>query len=227
MTQSLNIKRHISVFDPTPIKTPVHIIGCGATGSSVALSLAKLGMRNVTVWDGDKVESHNIPNQVFFPRHIGENKAKAMQSMVEEIAPTQAESWEFYGTYYSGQIPLMGIVFLLVDSMEERRILWENHIELKPAVKMMFETRINPFSGRLYSIRPSNITDVKLWERNCYDDRNADTSLCGTTSTLGPTASIVANIAVLQMIHWLIGDDDHIISPEILIDLKDMSTLKP
>ena len=46
--------------------TPIHIIGCGATGSWVALMLAKMGISNITCWDFDKVEEHNLPNQFFY-----------------------------------------------------------------------------------------------------------------------------------------------------------------
>ena len=226
MTQTLNIKKHISILDPTSINIPIHIIGCGATGSQVALSLANLGINNVTIWDGDKVESHNIPNQAFSLKHIGSAKVDAMQDIVKDIAPTQVLTWKFINEYYVDQSPLMGIVFLLVDSMSERKIIWENCIKYKPHIKMMLETRLNTFSGRIYTINPNQVTDITLWENNLYEDETADTSACGVVPTMGPTATIIANIAITQAIHWLregaVG-----LPPEIWVDLLTMSILKP
>ena len=52
---NLDIRRHMELFNPEKFTLPVHIIGAGATGSWLALSLAKLGITNITVWDFDVV----------------------------------------------------------------------------------------------------------------------------------------------------------------------------
>ena len=55
----------------------ITIVGCGAIGSFVAISLAKMGLTKFEIWDHDKVEEHNLPNQFFFDGDIGMNKTTA------------------------------------------------------------------------------------------------------------------------------------------------------
>ena len=79
--------RHLSVFSPEAFGNQrVDIIGAGATGSAIVLELAKLGVQNLHVWDFDTVESHNLANQAFGPRHVGEKKVAALASLVKDLA---------------------------------------------------------------------------------------------------------------------------------------------
>lgn len=64
--QTMNdFSRQVNIFKPEEFKTPIQIIGAGATGSWVALSLAKMGIENMTIYDFDEVGMHNLPNQCF------------------------------------------------------------------------------------------------------------------------------------------------------------------
>ena len=65
----LDISRHKELFNPYYFNTPVTIIGAGATGSWLALMLAKLGIQDITVYDFDVVEEHNVPNQGKLSNH--------------------------------------------------------------------------------------------------------------------------------------------------------------
>ena len=65
MNMQNDFSRQINVLDPSEFKTPIHIIGAGATGSWVAFSLAKMGITNINVYDFDEGGMHNLPNQMF------------------------------------------------------------------------------------------------------------------------------------------------------------------
>ena len=52
----MEYSRQVNIFKPDEFNTPVHVIGVGATGSWLAPSLAKLGVKNIHVWDDDIVE---------------------------------------------------------------------------------------------------------------------------------------------------------------------------
>ena len=54
------------------------LLGCGATGSWVTIMLAKMGVSNVTCWDFDKVEEHNLPNQFFDKHALGAYKSEEL-----------------------------------------------------------------------------------------------------------------------------------------------------
>jgi tRNA A37 threonylcarbamoyladenosine dehydratase len=58
-------------------------IGCGAVGSFTAFALAKMGVGSIKVYDPDRVEIHNLPNQMFAAQDCGLYKAEALRDMVE------------------------------------------------------------------------------------------------------------------------------------------------
>src|SRR5690554_7355564 len=53
------------------------------------LQLAKLGITNITVWDFDVVEEHNVPNQLFGLNDIGKPKVEALKQIVAEHTGTE------------------------------------------------------------------------------------------------------------------------------------------
>lgn len=54
------------------------IVGCGRTGSIVAHSLARMGVRNLALMDPDLVELHNLDGEGFQPGDLGTPKAEAL-----------------------------------------------------------------------------------------------------------------------------------------------------
>lgn len=61
----MNFSRQEELYDGTNNTDSVTIIGTGATGSWVALALAKLGVRAIELYDMDLIELHNVPNQLY------------------------------------------------------------------------------------------------------------------------------------------------------------------
>jgi len=194
----LDIQRHRSVFDPKELEENVHIIGCGATGSRIALELAKLGIRTIHLWDDDIVEGHNIANQIFELADIGTKKTETLQLIMKDnsgIIPT------IYQQKVTDQ-PLTGIVFLLTDTMASRKEIWENCIKFKPQVKLMIETRMGADSLRIYAINPLNFEQVTFWEGTLCDDDEAVASACGARTTVGATAAVISGLAVWELIKY-------------------------
>ena len=130
---ALDLTRHLELIDPHYFEEPITILGAGATGSWLALSLAKLGLTNITVYDFDVVESHNIPNQVYSISQIGQPKVNALYDIIYNTTGTKIN---VKNEKYTNQ-RLTGIVFLMVDSMAERKRIWETSIQLKSKIKLM------------------------------------------------------------------------------------------
>lgn len=194
----LDISRHKELFNPYNFNTPITIIGAGATGSWLALALAKLGLTNITVWDFDVVEEHNVANQAFGLNEIGMFKTKALESIISETTETviKIKNQRFINQR------LAGIVFLMVDSMEERKKIWENSIKMKVAVKLLIEPRMGLDVGRIYNVEPINLTHIKKYEETYYDDDVAEISACGTSQTVISTALGIAAWCTRQLINW-------------------------
>lgn len=220
---SLDIMRHREIFDPDWMEgKKVTIIGCGATGSAVGLSLARLGVHHIDLWDYDQIEAHNIANQQFFQSDLGKFKVSNLRSYMTNIHLGQYAAFE---RAHDGTSPLQQIVFLLVDSMKARKEIWNNGIKMKGKVKLMIETRLDPLAGRVYTVDPNQLRHVKAWEAaTAYADEDVPVSACGHYSTVGPTAMIVANMAVIQFMRWVRMHAKKTVQPienELIIGMDD------
>jgi molybdopterin/thiamine biosynthesis adenylyltransferase len=193
--------RHLKVFDPGQFANRrVDVIGAGATGSRVVLELAKLGIQNIHVWDDDVVAEHNIANQVFGNDDIGKLKVEALAEFVQRQTGTAIT---MHPVKVLGGEQLGSIVFLLTDTMESRKAIWEKSLKYKAHVALMVETRMGADSGRIYAINPCEPSQIQYWEGTMtYTDAEAETSACGAATTVGATAACISSIAVWHLIRW-------------------------
>lgn len=198
MSQTLNTIRHDYIFDSDTFATQVHLIGLGATGSKIAIELAKLGIKGelLHLWDYDKVESHNISNQLFGLQDIGKYKAEAVADIIKRDTGTEVN---VHVEEVKDQT-MKGIVFLLTDTMKSRREIFENSIELNPNINAVIETRMGTDSCRIYTFDPVDANECKRWSETLCGDDVAEVSSCGTSISVGPTSSWIAGSAVWQFV---------------------------
>lgn len=65
----------------------IAIIGCGSLGGSLALKLAKSGIKNFTLIDYDYLDINNIARHICSMKYINKNKAEAIKSTILEHFP--------------------------------------------------------------------------------------------------------------------------------------------
>lgn len=200
---TVNDMRHSDVFDYRRALHNIHVVGCGATGSHIGLYLAKLGVGpRMILWDGDHVEQHNVPNQAFGNQHVGLNKAEALSTMIKEYTGDAVK--RVMPVFFDpDKHTLSGVVVLVVDSMDVRKDIWDRSIKFNPYVSYMIETRMGTTDGMIYSVDPRRREDVARWEDTLYSSAEAQASACGTTQTLGPTAIVIAGMAVWRYIDYV------------------------
>lgn len=207
----LDARRHQSLFDPNTFNMPIHIIGVGATGSWLVLQLAKLGLDNITVWDFDIVEEHNIANQLYEKADIGKLKVDALATHVKN--QTGLDLKVKY-TRFEGQ-RLTGFVYLMIDTMAGRKEIWERSIKNKSAVKHLVEPRMGLDEARVYNVSPLDVTQQKGYEACWYPDDEAEVSACGTSVSVVTTALLTASICARQLINF---HNEVPLHNEILVD---------
>lgn len=199
----IDATRHNSVFDPGAFgKRRVDVIGVGATGSKLALTLAKLGVMNLHVWDFDTVEPHNLANQAYSQRHLGMNKAQAIAEIAQE-----ATGWPvtaYHRPYEGGQ--LGEFVFAMPDTMSARRLLFDA-LRFSMTTQRVFDPRMGAGEGQIYSYRPTLPADRERYERTLFsdDDAHVQVSACGTAITVGPTGDVLVGLLAWQFIN-LVND---------------------
>lgn len=196
---SPNYTRQDSIIDLEKFgQMRIDIVGAGATGSRIVFALAKHGFSNLHVYDFDKVEAHNLPNQLYGPKHVGMFKVDALKEVIKDLVGTDITT---YPVAYTGDEEVKGeTVFLLVDTMKARKELFD---KLKEAVGvgLVIETRMGVEEGRVYTITMGQ--DTKTYESTIGSDEAAPVSACGSQVTIGATADVVTGIAMWSFIEWL------------------------
>lgn len=210
---NLDVRRHMALFDPIKFAdTTITVIGAGATGSWLVLQLAKLGISNITVYDFDDVEEHNVPNQLFGLEHVGMSKVFALQQIVKDQTGLQITAKHEKFTH--GR--LRGYVFIMVDSMSSRKDIFTTSIKAKSNVKLMVEPRMGLNEGRIYNVIPTDSVQCRRWEECWYPDSEAEVSACGTSQSVITTAILTASICVRQLINHFNNVE---LDNEILLDV--------
>ena len=121
----MNIERHkrqLDFIDSSITNTPIYIIGAGGIGSWTTLLLAKMGFEDLTVYDADKVENHNVASQFFKENQLGMNKVDALYDNVFEQTGIQITP---IVTIIDEERIERGLVIIAIDSMKERVRLGE------------------------------------------------------------------------------------------------------
>ena len=201
--------RHILQFDPHVFDNRrVDVIGCGAVGASIADLMARNGVRNLHLWDGDRIEKHNVANQrPYTQADMGKYKVEALAA---HLVAAGAHAPTVHPEYITGPVVLGDVVFLAIDKMMRkdltdkpgRKDLFLESMHLKPSVKYVIEVRMGVDELRVYGFNPSARRQVAEWLDSLYPDAEAIEGVCQAQTTVNDTASITAGIAVARFRHW-------------------------
>ena len=224
-----DLSRHASIFTPDMLKgIPVHVIGCGATGSNIALQLTKLGVPEIHIYDMDKVEEHNVANQIYRVEHIGAYKVHALNAILEQHKACEntriIEHCVMVDNEYIAENGLSGYVFVATDTMQSRKDIYDAGGSGNVEIERWIEMRLDLSFIRLYSIRPADYKQHKAYLDTLYTDDDVTTvSACGTSQTAFPTASFLASMSVWEMLNALNTGNPY---NEIMIDLANWASIK-
>lgn len=155
--------RHLGIFNPHDVKASATIVGCGAIGSWVAVGLAKMGLKRLTLYDFDEVEVENVPIQCFGKEAIGLNKAVATKSFASSMCPEETDI-ETFGKWEKQKIATP-IVVSAPDSLEVRKAIFES-VRLDPKIKILVDARIGGQYVKIYAIDPSEMDDLDEYEKS-------------------------------------------------------------
>lgn len=170
-------------------KARVTIIGCGAVGSFTAFTLAKMGVGRICVYDDDRVEEHNIPNQLFAVGDCGRLKVEALRDMVLRFHGVDVEACP---VRYVDQ-PLSGIVVVAVDAMDARLAIWEQ-VRYRIGIDLFIDSRMGAEVGKVMAIRPADVGDVEWYESTLHTSREALPERCTEKAIIYTVLGIAAAV---------------------------------
>lgn len=205
----MNLTKSYEFFQPEKDKTTIHIIGCGSVGSTVAENLARCGVKNMTLWDFDKVEPHNIVNQMFNENHVGMLKVDALRDILTDINPDLKDTLEIHAGGWKGKM-LSGYVFLCVDNIELRKEIVEKHFD-SPYIKAMFDFRTLLEEAQHYAadwsdrkMKQDFLNSMQFSHEEAKDE--TPVSACGITLGVATTVRLISALGVNNYINFVKGN---------------------
>lgn len=200
----MNLTKHYEYFNPTTIEEPIHIIGCGAIGSTLAENLVRLGLTNIHLYDFDTVAEHNIANQMFRQKDIGWLKVIALEEILKEINPHVDITKHEEG--YTNRPIKTGYIFLCVDNIELRKKIVEEH-RYNPNIKAFFDFRMGLADAQHYATlnTPTGVSNLLKTMDFTHTEakQNMPISACGTSLNILPTVRIIVANGVANFINYV------------------------
>lgn len=214
----MDLSKSYDFFQPEKDNSRIHIVGCGSVGSTLAENLARCGVTKMTLWDFDKVEAHNIVNQMFRQQDIGKLKVEALKDILMDINPEIKDDVELKPKGWEGKL-MSGYIFLCVDNIELRRTIVEKHMN-SPYVKAVFDFRTLLESAQHYSADWSDYDmkqDLLKSMQFSHEEASEETpvSACGVTLGVATTVRLVCALGVDNYINFVKGNG---IKKMIMID---------
>jgi hypothetical protein len=196
MTHPLNLDQQKNLVDPRDVKS-VTVIGAGSVGSWLALNLASVGCEDITVWDADDVESHNVPMSAYGLRDVGKLKVRALAELIEHKTGVHITTVE---RMYAGE-PLAGSVAACVDWMDERKKIWER-VRDNPNVDVFVDTRVSEEFVAVYGFNPCDPESMKHYDRLMYPSGEALRPMCGNHGIIYVAQNAANAACVCLTSHW-------------------------
>ena len=158
----------------------LHVLGCGAIGSSAAIQLARSGATKFFLYDMDKVETVNIGVSQYDIRHVGCKKVDALEEIITQInrdVEISTVHGEFKEYWYNGEKDIAILAFDTMNiRMEAVKILCAN----KQKPMCIIDGRMGAEHYQQYIVPKP---DIDKYEKIWYSDDDMSTDPCNAKAT--------------------------------------------
>jgi len=191
----------VGIFNPTLFdEYGISIVGCGGVGSALGIILAKLGMSNFELWDFDKIDLVNIPNQFFKENSIGKLKTEELKENME-LFSKDLDIEIVNQKFTTKNVLTKPIVCCCVDSMKARKDIFEKAVKSKEA-KLFIDTRMGGEIFEIFTIDLTNKDNIKYYKNNLFPDNEAASVRC-TEKAIIFNVMTIASLVACQLIKVL------------------------
>lgn len=205
----MDTRKHHEFFQAEKVKENIHVIGCGAIGSTLAESLARLGLVNITLYDHDFVEEKNIANQMFRSIDVGKPKTEALKDILTSINPELARTLRLQGKYENQQLD--GYVFLAVDDINVRKMIVKGN-KYNPNIIGMFDFRMRLEDAQHYAADWKSIKmQEELYASMDFTQEEAEeqtpVSACNESLSIVFTVRGIVNAGIENFVYFVKDHD--------------------
>lgn len=183
-------------------------MGAGSVASYETLALAKAGVFDITVYDDDVIESHNVPMSLYRECDVGRRKVDALAERIHyETGITIKTHPEKYQDQPLGRTSLIVSIDIMDKAGCGRIPIWLKVKDSLP-IDVMIDTRIDRWLGEIYTIVPTLSSDQTNYEQTLHPDAEMAQQVCGYHG-IGSMAMAVAGNAVNSLFrYWNDGTHD-------------------
>lgn len=183
-------------FDPTTWIYPVHLIGAGGINNLVGPTLAKMGIREIHVWDNDTLETRNCPTEVAYSyAMVGKSKTAAMAEIISYLMGRNAVQVIQHQERVTADTSLEGVVISGVDSMYSRKAIWEAVQANFINIPLYIDGRSAGKSTSIFAFSPADYDAVNKYQSWLFDDSKAMPLACGARNFPPVSLYIASEIA--------------------------------
>lgn len=177
------------------------IVGCGGIGSVTAEGLTRIGIKQMFLIDPDKVELHNVANQMFYSGDIGQPKVLALMDRLGRSGDNEIMCLENYWQNDTSFLQMGGIVVSAMDNMQSRKELFE-HCS-KSLVNVLIDGRLAGQVLEIYTVDMGDQTQTKAYSNSLFSDAEA-TPLSCTAAGIADMMFMVGGLIVQTIRNILI-----------------------
>ncbi|MGB2764921.1 MAG: sulfur carrier protein ThiS adenylyltransferase ThiF [Candidatus Aminicenantaceae bacterium] len=198
-------KQFFSKHDPKilPVlrNSVVGIAGAGGLGSSVAVSLARVGVGKLIITDFDKIEPPDLNRQQYFVEQIGKLKVEALLENLKRINPFSEYKIHNVKISENNISEIFGKVDILVEAFDEagmKKMLIESWICRFPKKPIIVASGLAGF-GKNEKIHIRKIGSLYI----CGDE---ESEVKIGISPMAPRVAVVANMQANLVLELLLKE---------------------
>lgn len=167
--------RHLDIFNPnTAHHKKITVIGAGATGSFLIHALTKMGLTDITVYDMDTLESHNMGLQNFKHTQLKHNKATALKQNIKEYENIDINAIPQECKKLEG-ITQHDIIVFALDNYNARKQILNS---IKDTGCILIDIRVGNESIHIQTINTSNPEHLRLYKKTIFNDDTSNNLNC-------------------------------------------------
>ena len=178
----------------------VSILGCGGLGSNIAMTLARVGVGNIYIYDFDTVEHSNLNRQNYNVSDLGKSKVLKTKEKIKEAIP--------YAKVYGEEV---FITWDVLDDISKRTDIFIEAFDKKEMKKLAFDYFLGKQGKRLVMASGvsglGDLDDIKI--------KNIDNvTMIGNFTTTpdeglySPFIGIISNLEALSAVKIIVGEED-------------------
>lgn len=201
-----------------------HLVGYGGINSVVGIALGKVGGEDFRLYDDDKIEIHNVPNQLLSaaPRALGMSKVDNGVALIKHLCGD-----EIYVAGHNRRVEKLEDLdlnpqtnnFLIVgpDNMSTRSKCWQ--IAKKNKIPFYLDARMACRVFKIYCLRTENEQYHARYEATLHDDAASEQIPCTDRAVFH--TNMMLGAAIVECVrNAIMKKDDYYW--EILFDLSNL-----